>query len=46
MEKGYMTLKEIVKQLEWCGYKCEGGPLVNNIAFIKLKEMAEKEEDR
>lgn len=35
-----MSLKEIVEQLKSCGYECQGGPLENNIAFIKLKEMA------
>lgn len=38
-----MTLQEIVKQLEWCGYECEAGTLVTNVAFISLKELAEKE---
>lgn len=37
------TLAKIVEQLEWCGYECEGGNLVNNVAFIALKQMAEKE---
>jgi hypothetical protein len=35
-----MTLKEIVKQLESCGYECEAGPLRNNTAFIALKEAS------
>ena len=35
-----MTLKEIVEQLELCGFECEAGPLENNVAFIELKEMA------
>lgn len=43
--KEYKTLKEIVEQLEWCGYECQGGPLVNNIAFIALKEMAKIESE-
>jgi len=34
-----MTLSEIVEQLEFCGYECEGGPLKNNVAFIELKNM-------
>lgn len=38
------SLKKIVEQLEWCGYECEGGPLVNNIAFIELKRQAELQE--
>lgn len=36
-----MTLKEIIEQLESCNYECEGGPLVNNEAWIELKRMAE-----
>lgn len=35
------TLPEIVKQLELCGFSCEGGPLENNEAFQVLKEAAE-----
>ena len=38
-----MTLGEIVKQLESCGYECEAGFLENNTAFIALKELAEKD---
>ena len=37
------TLSEIVKQLEWCEYECEASYLKNNVAFIKLKEMAGNE---
>lgn len=29
-----------MEQLELCGYECEGGPLENNLAFIKLKNIA------
>jgi len=36
-----MTLAEIVDQLEFCDYQCEGGPLRNNIAFIELKRRSE-----
>ncbi|WP_198404143.1 hypothetical protein ACJGE4_15345 [Bacillus velezensis] len=36
----FKTLKEIVEQLEDCGYECEAGPLVNNVAFQKLAELA------
>jgi hypothetical protein len=36
-----MTLKEIVKQLEACKFKCEAGSLETNVAFIELKKMAE-----
>jgi hypothetical protein len=37
------TLKKIVEQLKGCGYECEGGVLVNNVAFIALERMAENE---
>lgn len=40
-----MTLKEIVEQLESCGYECEAGPLSNNTAFIELKERAAEEDE-
>ncbi len=42
-----VTLKEIVKQLLWCGYECEAGPLENNAAFRLLEslEMDEYEAD-
>lgn len=36
-----LTLAEIVAQLELCEYKCEGGSLVWNVAFIELKRRAE-----
>ncbi|WP_193744531.1 MULTISPECIES: hypothetical protein [Bacillus amyloliquefaciens group] len=36
----FKTLKEIVEQLKDCGYECEAGPLVNNVAFQKLVELA------
>lgn len=29
----------IIGQLESCGYECEGGCLVNNVAFVALKEL-------
>ena len=35
------TMKEIVEQLESCKYKCIGGNLENNIAFIQLKKIAD-----
>lgn len=38
-----MALKEIVKQIESCGYECEAGPLENNQAFQRLKELAAHE---
>jgi len=34
-----------IKQLEFCGYECEGGVMVNNMAFIALKELI-MEDDR
>jgi hypothetical protein len=34
-------LQKIVAQLESCDYSCEAGVLVNNVAFVALKEMAE-----
>lgn len=37
-----MTIKEIVEQLESCGYECEGGKLENNVAFQELKKLAEQ----
>ncbi|WP_433958550.1 hypothetical protein [Cytobacillus horneckiae] len=40
MEKD--KLKEIVKQLESCGYTCDAGPLENNTAFLELKSLAEE----
>ncbi len=36
----FKTLKEIIEQLKDCGYECEAGLLVNNIAFQKLAELA------
>ena len=37
-----MTLRDIVKQLNHCGYTCIAGPLELNVAFIALGEMAER----
>jgi hypothetical protein len=31
--------QKAIKQLEFCGYECQGGILVNNVAFIALKEL-------
>lgn len=31
--------KMAIEQLEFCGYECEGGILINNVAFIALKEL-------
>lgn len=38
----YDSLKKIVEQLESCDYKNEAGILNKNVAFLKLKQMAEK----
>ncbi|MCY8026385.1 hypothetical protein MOC05_14785 [Bacillus sonorensis] len=37
----FKTLKEIVEQIKECGFECEAGPLVNNVAFQKLAELAD-----
>lgn len=34
------TIKQIVEQLSKCNYECEGGSLINNTAFIRLKEIS------
>jgi hypothetical protein len=44
MDEEFNTLQKIVNQLEWCGYEAIGGPLINNIAFLKLKQMAKKDD--
>ena len=36
------TLKQIVEQLEHCGYENVAGSLSMNMAFIALKKMAEE----
>jgi len=33
-----------IEQLEFCGYECQGGVMVNNVAFIALKELILEEE--
>jgi len=38
--------KKAFEQLEFCGYECEGGVLVNNVAFLALKELFLGEEER
>jgi hypothetical protein len=44
--KEYDSLNKIVKQLEICNYKDEfGHDLVNNVAFIALKRMADSENE-
>lgn len=35
------SLSELLDQLEWCEYRCEGGPLRLNVAFIELRRRAE-----
>lgn len=37
--------KKAIEQLEFCGYECEGGVMVNNVAFIALKELMEEGEE-
>ncbi|MCY8499844.1 hypothetical protein P8917_09105 [Bacillus atrophaeus] len=37
----FKTLKEIVEQIKVCDFKCKAGPLVNNVAFQKLAELAD-----
>jgi len=37
--------KKAIEQLEFCGYETEGGILINNVAFIALKELI-MEDDR
>ncbi len=36
----YDSLPKIVEQLRKCNYECEGGVLINNVAFISLERMA------
>lgn len=38
-------LRQIVEQLELCGYECQGVPLEMNTAFIRLKEAACREKE-
>lgn len=38
-----MSLREIVQQLEMCGFTCEAGPLENNAAFLALERWAAHE---
>jgi len=33
-----------IEQLEFCGYECQGGIMINNVAFIALKELILEEE--
>jgi hypothetical protein len=35
-------LKVIVEQLKSCDYECIGGPMINNVAFIALEELAQQ----
>ncbi|WP_167374603.1 hypothetical protein [Paenibacillus helianthi] len=37
------TISSIVAQLKSCGYECEAGVLIKNVAFIALERMAENE---
>ncbi len=36
-----MTIQEIIQQLEACNYECQAGSLVNNEAFMQLKQRAD-----
>lgn len=36
-----LALTAIVKQLRFCGYTCEGGPLEKNVAFLALVELSQ-----
>ena len=36
----YDSLQKIVDQLKGCGYECEAGGLIMNVAFMKLELMA------
>lgn len=38
-----ISIGKIVAQLEMSDYECEGGFLKNNIAFLALKKIAERE---
>lgn len=40
-------LSELIRQLESCGYRCEAGPLENNLAYIELRRrVIEQERDK
>jgi hypothetical protein len=39
-------MKEIVEQLESCGFQCGAGKLTMNAAFIELKRLANLEDER
>jgi len=41
MNKTY-SLDEIIEQLDFCNYKCEGGSLKTNEYYCYLKEMINK----
>lgn len=41
-----MILPEIIVQLEACRFECEAGPLEMNVAFVELKKMATRQEER
>ncbi len=36
------TLDEIIEQLDFCNYECEGGTLQTNDCYCYLKEMINK----
>lgn len=35
------SIAKIVNQLASCKYKCDGGELINNIAFLALKQLGQ-----
>lgn len=43
MNSEFRSLAAIVEQLASCDYQCEGGPLINNSAFLELRRMADRE---
>ncbi len=36
----FMSLLEIIEQIESCTYQCEAGTLENNLAWVELRQMA------
>lgn len=36
----FMSLLEIIEQIESCAYECEAGTLENNLAWVELRQMA------
>lgn len=42
----FSSLTEIVEQLRWCGYACDGGKIESNLAFRELEQMASEQNRR